>query len=268
MFATDLLDAASDERFVPMVTYLRAHYGMLMGITGNMKGQEHGDRPGEWYVNSSERGFFKNYLARGETEKALLFFYSTLVYGLSHDCYQTVERILVSDPNFAPFQPNASGNGRLLDMMRRMVIDEQDPGKLWLLRGCPRRWFADGQSIDVKDAPTYFGKMSFHMAASGKTIRVDIDAPCRVTDLKNPSPSPRKAGEREYPCCAGYAEGGCPNDAATLGTLQEMRIVLRHPEGKTPAKVEVNGKRWTQMEGDAVILPKPEGKVQVTAYYD
>ncbi len=86
-----------------------------------------------------------NHLARGEHEKALLVFYTNLVYSMSQDCYQTVERIKLDQPNFSPFQQNASGNGRIIEMCRRMVIDEQDADTLWLLRGCPRRWFAPGR---------------------------------------------------------------------------------------------------------------------------
>ncbi|NIA14290.1 MAG: hypothetical protein GWP08_09420, partial [Nitrospiraceae bacterium] len=171
LFALGLLDAQTDPRFEPMVQYMQRHFGTLMGIIGPMdQYQKPEEKSLYWYVNSGERGLFKNYLARGEVEKALLLFYSTLVYGLSHDCYQTVERIHVWDPNYAPFQPNASGNGRLLDMMKRMVIDEQEPGVLWLLRGCPRRWFAEGQEISVEDAPTLYGKMGLKTSVTGNAL--------------------------------------------------------------------------------------------------
>ena len=101
-------------------------------------------------------------MARGELEKALLAFYTNLAYGTSPDLYQTVERVNVLDSNYSPFQPNSSANGRILSAMRRMVIDEQDEaqGVLWLLRACPRRWFAAGKSVSATDAPTLFGKMA------------------------------------------------------------------------------------------------------------
>ncbi len=120
-----------------------------------------------------------DFLARGELEKALLVLYSSLVYGMSEDMYETVERVNIAEPNYSPFQPNSSGNGRVLIMLRRMVIDEQDEadGKLWLLRGCPRRWFAPGKSISFSDAPTVFGKTALRTACTDHTITIDIDSP-------------------------------------------------------------------------------------------
>lgn len=215
MFATGLLDAQTDKRFDDMFSYLQQTWGTLIGLTNRMdEPEELGRRNPFWYVNLSERGYFQNFLARGEIEKALLIFYSNMAYGLSQDCYQTVERIHISDANFSPFQPNASGNGRLLDMLRRMVIDDQEPDVLWLLRGCPRRWFAAGQSIKVEDAPTYFGKMGLRTTATENTITADITPP---------------AGQ------------------------VEMRIVFRHPSGKLPSKTSINGKTVSAANGVVTV---------------
>ena len=60
------------------------------------------DKP-VWYVDQVEPIYHACYLARGETEKAILTMYSVLAYGMSQDCYQTVERIDFGDPNWAPF---------------------------------------------------------------------------------------------------------------------------------------------------------------------
>lgn len=230
MFATGLLDARTDERFDAMFAYLQQTWGTMIGLTNRMdEPEELGKRNPYWYVNSSERGYFQNLLARNEIEKALLILYSNLAYGMSQDCYQTVERIHVSDANYAPFQPNASGNGRLLDMFRRMVIDDQDPGVLWLLRGCPRRWFAPGKSIVVEDAPTYHGNMALSTRATEDTIVIDIDPP---------------ESER----------------------LVELRIMVRHPGRALPKKVTVNGEEAV-MDGEAVVLSSAEGHQQICCTY-
>ena len=230
MFFTGLLDSATDPRFDAMVGYLTQTWGTLAGLSNRMdEPKELGKKNPFWYVNLCERGYFQSYLARNEIEKALIVFYSNLVYGMSHDCYQTVERIHVSDANYAPFQPNASGNGRMLDMFRRMVIDEQEPGVLWVLRGCPRRWFASGESISVENAPTLFGTMALHTRSTGNTITVDIDAPDRKT--------PR-----------------------------EIRVVVRAPDAKRPAKITVNGVE-TREENGCVVLPAPKGHIEIVFIY-
>jgi hypothetical protein len=226
MFATGLFDARTDPRFEAMFAYLERTWGTLMGLTNRMdEPRELGKRNPFWYVNSSERGYFQNLLARGEVEKALLILYSNLAYGLSQDCYQTVERIHVSMANYSPFQPNASGNGRLIDMLRRMVIDEQDAGVLWLLRGCPRRWFEPGQDIVVEKAPTLYGEMALRTRATETGVTVDIDPP----------------------------QGDPP---------VELRLVVRHPGRTLPKKVTVNGVE-ARMDGETVLLGKARGHVQV-----
>jgi hypothetical protein len=62
---------------------------------------------------------------------------------LSEDMFETSERVHTADSNYAPFQPGSSGNSRVLTILRRMVIGEQDEAKgtLWLLRVSQRRWF-------------------------------------------------------------------------------------------------------------------------------
>lgn len=230
MFATGLLDAAKDPRFDAMFQYLERTWGTLMGLTNRMdEPKELGKNNPFWYVNSSERGYFQNFLARGEVEKALLVFYSNLVYGMSNDCYQTVERIHVSDANYAPFQPNASGNGRLIDMFRRMVIDDQEPELVWLLRGCPRRWFAPGESILVEDAPTRTGTMDIQVKSEMNRVVVEIMAP-----LGEPAP--------------------------------EVRLMVRRPDGTLPSQVTANGEKAV-FNGETIRLGRPRGPVQVVCTY-
>jgi hypothetical protein len=230
MFGTGLLDARTDARFPAMFQYLQQTWGTLAGLTNRMdEPKELGKKNPFWYVNSSERGYFQNFLARGETEKALLVFYSNMAYGMSQDCFQTVERIHTSNANYAPFQPNASGNGRMLDMFKRMVIDEQEAGVLWLLRGCPRRWFEPGQSISVEDAPTYHGQMAVRTQASENRVTIDIVPPDR-------QPPP------------------------------ELRLVVRHPSRKPATRITVNGV-GAHAEDETIVIAEPAGPIVVVCDY-
>ena len=224
LFDTGLL-APGDERFDPMLRYTQRKYGILMGLT------EHVEGGAEWYPNQSERSYYRVFLGRGEIEKSLLVFYSNLVYGRSSDTFQTSERFHVDDSNYSPLQPNASANGRMLDMMRRMLIDEQDAaeGRLWLLRGCPRRWFASGQSISVSRAPTLFGEMAVRTQAGEDAITIDVDPP-RADPLK------------------------------------ELRIVVRHPERKPIAQATVNGQA-VKPDGETIVLPAPKGRLRIVCGY-
>lgn len=221
LFSTGLLPA-TDPRFDAMVEYINKTTGHLMGLSLPMEGST-------WYLGNNDSTRFMNYLQRGEFEKALLVFYGYVVYGFSRDTLQSVERVDIFNDAYTPLQPNASANGRYINMLRRMVIDEQEPGKLWLLRGCPRRWFAPGKEIVVTDAPTLFGKMAVRTKAEGQTITVDIDAP-----------------DRQAP--------------------DQIKLVVRHPQQKRITSVTVNGKE-TKVINEVIVLTKPAGRLTVVCTY-
>ncbi|MCE5259161.1 MAG: hypothetical protein LLG44_08905 [Chloroflexi bacterium] len=69
-----------------------------------------------WYVSSSDLQWFKGWLARGEREKAAETLYAQMRYGMSKEYYM-LERYAANDPTFCPWQPNASANGRLIEML-------------------------------------------------------------------------------------------------------------------------------------------------------
>ena len=213
LFDLGILDPVADAKYwQPLLEIVQRRWGTLGGLMCHFNFMESIDEwnvPKEspfWYVLAGDACWHSDFLARGEFEKALLVLYSSLVYAMSEDCHETVERVNTADSNFAPFQPNSSGNGLVLTMLRRIVIDEQDEAKgtLWLLRGCPRRWFAPGKSISVSDAPTVFGKTALRTTCTDRTITIDIDSPA---------------------------------DPA----LKQLCVAVRHPTHQKPKKVTVNG---------------------------
>jgi hypothetical protein len=225
LFDTGIL-SPTDKRFEPMVEHIRLKYGILMGMAER---GYHSNK--EWYNNQTESIYFECYLARDELEKALLVFYSNIAYGMSNDTYMTSERFLWDQPNWIAFMPNASGNGRNLDMIRRMVIDEHDAdtGKLWLLRGCPRRWFAKGKSIVIRDARTLFGKMAIQTQSTDDSIKIDVELP-------------------------------------TEQPPENTFLVVRHPARKKALRATVNGK-MVEIDGETIALPKSKGDLQVICSY-
>ena len=117
----------------------------------------------------------------------------------------------------------------LMQGLLLMVDDE-----LWLARGTPRRWLADGQKIVVKQAPSYYGRMSFTIrsgAAQGR-IRATINPPQR-----NP-----------YRC---------------------IRLRLRHPQQAKMKRVTVNGQEWRDFDpgSETIRLEPARQTLEVVAYY-
>jgi hypothetical protein len=239
LFDVGILNPVTDVKYwQPMLELVQRRWGTLGGLMCHFNLMDNIDEwnvPADspfWYVLNTEVYWHRDFLARGELEKALLVFYSSLVYGMSEDTFETVERVNVAESNFAPFQPNSSGNGRVLAMLRRLVIDEQDEaqGKLWLLRGCPRRWFTPGKSIGFADAPTVFGKTALRTTCTDRAITVDIDAPA---------------------------------DPA----MKQLCVAVRHPAGRKPKKVTVNG-AIAAIDAEIVTLNAPSGRHHIVAEYD
>jgi hypothetical protein len=239
LFDLGILNPVADAKYwQPLLEIVQRRWGTLGGLMCHFNFMESIDEwnvPKEspfWYVLAGDACWHKDFLARGELEKALLVLYSSLVYAMSEDCHETIERVNTADSNFAPFQPNSSGNGLVLTMLRRIVIDEQDEaqGTLWFLRGCPRRWFAPGKSVSFSDAPTVFGKTALRTTCPDRTITVDIDSPA---------------------------------DPA----LKKLHVAVRHPSRQKPKKVTVNGTIAT-IDNEIVTINAPAGHLQIVAEYD
>ncbi len=79
-------------------------------------------------------------------------------------------------PNvFVPCQDPDNGTaGWVVENFRNMLVAEDD-GVLWLAKGTPRVWLKPGCRIAVKDAYTYYGKVSYTIERKDKKVLVTID---------------------------------------------------------------------------------------------
>ncbi|MCM8815081.1 MAG: hypothetical protein NC931_03760 [Candidatus Omnitrophica bacterium] len=69
-----------------------------------------------WYVSFSDLCWFIGWMKRNEMDKAFETLWAQVQYGMS-DEYYMLERFADNDPSFCPWQPNASANGRLIQML-------------------------------------------------------------------------------------------------------------------------------------------------------
>lgn len=116
-----------------------------------------------------------------------------------------------------------------LHYLRNALVSEEiggpglPTGDLLLLAGAPRAWFADGQKIEVRGAPTHFGEVSLH-------VHSDVAAGRITARVVPPERDPWGA----------------------------IKLRLRHPEGKRMVAVEVNGEKWIQVDAEReMVLLKP-----------
>jgi hypothetical protein len=122
--------------------------------------QSAGGKADLYYVNLGEKSWHRIWLERGERLKALRFFYATLAYSTSRDVHMVHERYCPQLPWLLPWQPNASGNGRVLEMILNTLLFEKGD-TLCLLYGVPDAWFAAGKPLGISGLSLTSGKFSF-----------------------------------------------------------------------------------------------------------
>ena len=131
-----------------------------------------------YYLNVSEKIWHRIWLERGERVKALRYFYMTMAYSTSRDVHLVSERFSPQLIWLLPWQPNASGNGRVLQVIiDALCLEGHD--SLNLLHGAPDAWFATGQTLGVKKLRTAFGVLSFAVKPmAGKPDQYEFSYDC------------------------------------------------------------------------------------------
>ena len=194
-------------------------------------------------------GYMLTKLHQDRIQEFLLGFYAFCAFNLEHGCFSSRETNLIyaSDTHLRSrfpvpdvSDPLPCSSAVALLMLRHMLLTEDNAGaarytgKLLLLPGAPRRWFRQGQTIEVAGAPTHFGKVSFRVASRAEegVIEAEVTAPGR------------------NPC-------------------QALRLRLRHPVRKRFRKVLVNGRAHRQIDpkAETIEIHAPRGKYRIEAHY-
>jgi hypothetical protein len=78
--------------------------------------------------------------------------------------------------------PNSGANAAFLVTLRSMLVHEV-AGGLRLAYATPRAWLAPGRRIEVRNAPTSVGPLSYTLEAREADVRVTVNVPPRATRL-------------------------------------------------------------------------------------
>jgi len=190
---TGLIDASDD--IVPEIEYvMRKRYAMsdLFAVKlPEMEDAELGELQETWagkpidlyYVNNTEKIWHRTWSLRGEREKALRYFYATMAFSTTLDTMHVHERFSPQLQWLSPWQPNGSGNGRIMEMiMNSLYILEGN--KLHILPCIPADWLDEGKAVQVSEAATFNGAISFRVARnSHNTIDVEMHLPAGINEL-------------------------------------------------------------------------------------
>ncbi len=163
------------------------------------------------------------YLLRDDPKAVIRDFYSNLASGFSHTVLEPLEHRWAHQQYYGP----PSTDGSWFNLYRHMLVDDLQRGTLFLAQATPRPWLEDGDKIEVSNAPTYFGNVSYTIqsqVASGKiTASVDL--------ANQPAP-------------------------------ETLLIRFRGPQAKPMRSVTVNGQNWTDFDAakEWVRIKKPSQK--------
>jgi hypothetical protein len=131
-----------------------------------------------YYVTNMERAWHRLWLQRGERDKAIAFFYMTMAYAVSRDLHLAAERFCPQLQWLLPWQPNASGCARILDMILTSLCFMVDD-TCHLLYGVPDAWFAVRSPLGVDGLWLRGSRFSFRLEPRAKGSGWDFSYSCR-----------------------------------------------------------------------------------------
>ncbi len=186
LVAADLMDtnffSVNDHRANLYVNMLENQGGLAAGVCEFQEGIDHA------YTG----GYLQNCLRRGQIEKMLLGFWSYMAYGMTRDSYSPVEVTLYKSGENHYTLPHTYSCTQQLKLLRLMLLREEGDD-LILTQGIPRDWLSAGKRIEVREAPTYFGPVSYSIdVVDSNELRMHLvppmrDAPKSISiHLRNP----------------------------------------------------------------------------------
>ncbi len=129
--------------------------------------------------------------------------------------------------------PDNGTAGWFLENFRNLLVMEEGDS-LWLGRGTPRVWLGQGKKIAVKNAPTYFGALTYEIVS-------DVDHGKIAATVEMPGRNPPKT----------------------------LRVRFRHPKALPMKSVTVNGSSWADFDPlkEVVRVHDASGTVRLEAAY-
>jgi hypothetical protein len=218
--------------------YVLAHGSRLLGVPRTYARTVYGDEPGAGLAPVYALGWSRFLADNDQPDQLVLSLYGLLAAGMTRGTYVSGEAVSVLPVRgayeramFMP--PNSGSNASYLGTLRELLVHERRgrlgaPAGLDLAFSTPRSWLADGQEIDVRAAPTSFGKVSYSLVRHGAAIDASLVLPprcrCRLR-LRVP------AGERLAHVVAGStvvaADRAGTIDLGDLHGQVEVRATLR-----------------------------------------
>jgi hypothetical protein len=134
-------------------------------------------------------GWSRFFADNDQPDQLVLSLYGLLGAGMTRGTYVSGEAVSVL-PVRGAYQrsmfmpPNSGSNASFLGTLRELLVHERRgrlgaPAGLDLAFSTARAWLADGQEIDVRSAPTSFGKVTYSLVRRGSAVEASLVLPPR-----------------------------------------------------------------------------------------
>jgi hypothetical protein len=208
-----------DHRAAWVTDFMERKRGLILGMCEFNGGIDHAYTYGYWM----------NRLRRNDIRKVLLGFYGSLAYGMGRDTYCGVEVTYIRTGEGTETTPHTYSGTQQLRLLRMMLLREE-ADTLLLASGIPAQWLSAGERVEVKDAPTLFGPVSYTIRSGKDSAAVTVEGP-------------------------GWT------------APEALRIRLRRPDPRPIKRVLVDGRDISTFTADAVELRPAGGRVHVSVLY-
>jgi hypothetical protein len=163
-----------------ILRYLLGHGARLLGVPRTYARTVYGHAPGAGLAQVYGLGTSRFLADNDQPDQLVLSLYGMLAVGMTAGTYVSGEAVSVLPVKdayersmFMP--PNSGANASYLGTLRELLVHERRgplgaPAGLDLAFSTPRAWLADGQEIDVRAAPTSFGKVTYSLVRHGSRI--------------------------------------------------------------------------------------------------
>ena len=157
-----------------IVRYLLGHGSRMLGLPRTYARSVYGKEPGAGLAQVYGLGVSRFLADEDQPDQLVLTLYGMLAAGMTTNTFVSGEAVSVlplrgryDRAMFMP--PNNGSNASYLGTLRELLVHES-PNGLDLAFSTPRAWLAPGKTIEVANAPTRFGKVSFTLARTGTEI--------------------------------------------------------------------------------------------------
>lgn len=213
--------AWNDPKADLLIDALRRRSGLALGVS----------RFHDLIDHAYTYGYWMTCLRRNDVKPVILGLYASMAVGMTWDTYAAIEcHAIRSGENYRTL-PHTYSNTQQIRLLRNMLLREEGDDLL-LGSAIPRPWLADGKRVAVKQAPTFFGPVSYAIdshTASG-TIDVRIEPPTR-------------------------------------GDHKAVKLRLRHPAATSIKGIECKPDVKATFKDDVIEFPSLKAGVDVTVRY-